>query len=248
MSKAIQLRFDYVGLDPDTRIFVLERTERIHNLARMTATGIVQIGQYLTEVKERMPGRFLDWIVREFAWKRTTAWRFMEVFEKVKCSKLEQLEIDVSALYLIAAPSTPEPVRNEVLRRAGNGEPVTHAGTRALVQHFADTGELPEIEVGLAALIEQRRGAAKPEPPLVKISAAATAEMERLHREMKANSERMHAVMSVIRAIECLATTSLTVSQIADEIRRLDSPDRDWQGQTKQARKILADLGSELKS
>jgi Protein of unknown function (DUF3102) len=66
----------------------------IHNLARMTAAGIVQIGQYLTEVKERLGhGRFLGWIEKEFAWSQPTAWRFMNVFEQFKLSNLNNLQI-----------------------------------------------------------------------------------------------------------------------------------------------------------
>jgi hypothetical protein len=88
----------------------------------MTAAGIVQIGQYLTEVKARMPhGEFLDWIAKEFAWKRAMAANFMNVFEHVKLPNFGNLRIDISALYLIAAPSMPEPVRAQVITRAENG-------------------------------------------------------------------------------------------------------------------------------
>jgi hypothetical protein len=80
----------------------------------MTATGIVQIGQYLTEVKGRLKhGQFLEWIEREFAWKQAAAYRFMQVYKNVKITNLINLEIGVSALYLIASPSFPEPVRAE---------------------------------------------------------------------------------------------------------------------------------------
>ena len=62
-------------------------------------------------------GQFMEWIEREFAWSQRAAYRFMEVHEHVKVANLASLEIDASALYLIAAPSTPEPVR--VLRGVG---------------------------------------------------------------------------------------------------------------------------------
>jgi hypothetical protein len=68
----------------------------------------VQIGQYLTEVKERLGhGKFLEWIEREFAWTYRTASSMMRVYERFKLENFSNLEIDVSALYLIAAPSTP---------------------------------------------------------------------------------------------------------------------------------------------
>ena len=63
-------------------------------------------------VKARLKhGQFLDWIEREFAWSQQHASRFMHVHEQFKLRNLSNLEIDVSALFLIAAPSTPEQVR-----------------------------------------------------------------------------------------------------------------------------------------
>ena len=93
--------FDYKGLDASARGFVLERAESIHQLARRTAQGIVQIGQYLTEVRDRLGhGNFLPWVEQEFAWTRHTAERFMNVYDQFKLRNLRNLEIDVSALYL----------------------------------------------------------------------------------------------------------------------------------------------------
>jgi hypothetical protein len=54
---------------------------------------------------------FLGWIDCEFAWKQRSAYRFMDVYENVKLANLASIDIDVSSLYLIAAPKTPEPVR-----------------------------------------------------------------------------------------------------------------------------------------
>jgi hypothetical protein len=70
-------------------------------------------------VKERLPhGQFLPWIEREFGWKQRTAYNFINVYENVKLANFANIDIDVSALYLIAAPSTPEPVRQQVITRA----------------------------------------------------------------------------------------------------------------------------------
>jgi hypothetical protein len=60
-----------------------------------------------------------DRIDAEFGWTRMTANRFMNVYEQFKSNNLLHLDIDVSALYLIAAPSTPPPVRLEVGKLSG---------------------------------------------------------------------------------------------------------------------------------
>ena len=123
-KQEMQLRFDYDSLPEENRSFVLERTERIRILARLTATGIVQIGQYLTEVKAILAhGRFLEWIEREFAWSERSSRNFMTVYECFKTANFADLEIDVSALYLDRGP---------VHAGAGaNGDPAARGKGRA---------------------------------------------------------------------------------------------------------------------
>jgi hypothetical protein len=246
-NEPAQLRFNYEALDTDTRRFVLERTERIHNLARMTAAGIVQIGQYLGEVKERLGhGNFLEWIKREFDWGERTARNFMMVHERFKSANFADLQIDVSALYLIAAPSTPEPARKEVVRRAENGEAVSHEGARALVQRFQETGEIPDIKVSLPEMIARvRREIA---PPPVRKTAEERHEEQQLRQKLEANSARVAALMTVIESIEAIAETTYSMPQIARHIERFDTPDQDWRGAVRESFSRLKELRSELKS
>jgi Carboxymuconolactone decarboxylase family len=56
------------------------------------------------------------------------------VHESFKSDNLSDLQIDISALYLLAAPGTPEPVREAVVERAREGERITHADAKAVVQ------------------------------------------------------------------------------------------------------------------
>jgi hypothetical protein len=121
--------------------FLDERAAWIHQIARQTAVGIVEIGRILTEVRERLPdGEFLKWIDREFAWSEWTVRRFINVHEQFKSSNLHDLQIDVSALYLIAAPKTPEPVRQEAIRQASLGH-VSHATVKAVIEEYRDTDD-----------------------------------------------------------------------------------------------------------
>jgi len=143
MTKVITTQqFDYGSLNKETRAFVQERAVQIHETARRTAQGIVRIGEWLTEVKARLGhGKFLEWIKKEFAWKIRSAQAFMNVYEHFKDANFALLEIDVSALYLIAAPSTPEPVREEAVRRAISGETVQHSTVREVVKQYNRTGD-----------------------------------------------------------------------------------------------------------
>jgi hypothetical protein len=153
-EKTDEALFDYRKLEPDVRAFVKERETLIREMAKRTAQGIVLIGQWLTEVKERLPhGEWLPWLKTEFGWSQPTAWRFMNVYEQFKLCNLNNLEIDVSALYLIAAPSTPEPVVREVIQRAEKGEPMTRAKAEEVLEDYRRRNELPSPGVARSIAI-----------------------------------------------------------------------------------------------
>ncbi len=120
--------FDYSSLDAETNQFVQQQTREIRLLMRRTAQDICEIGQKLIEVKKRLGhGRFLDWLSAEFAWTERTAQRFMSVAEKFgsQSDMMSDLDFAPSALYTLAAPSTPETARVEAMTRATAGETIT---------------------------------------------------------------------------------------------------------------------------
>jgi hypothetical protein len=51
----------------------------------------------------------------EFEWSESAALKFMQVHELSKSVNFTDLDVPVSALYLLAAPSTPEAARDAVL-------------------------------------------------------------------------------------------------------------------------------------
>jgi hypothetical protein len=160
----IQTRFDYATFDPDTRRLLRERAEQIRGLERKTASSIVEIGKYLTEAKEQLRhGQFLQWIDAEFRWRQRTAENYMAVYARCKSANFADLHIDPSALCLIARPSTPEPVRVEAVRRAENGEHVSHREVRALVKRAKERGELAAVAVTPpGTIVEQRHQTQRP--------------------------------------------------------------------------------------
>lgn len=55
MSEPTQLTlFDYDSLDTETRVIVQQRTSEIKKLVRQTAEGIIEIGEKLAEVRDRL--------------------------------------------------------------------------------------------------------------------------------------------------------------------------------------------------
>ena len=72
--------FDYGTLDHDTRSFLQTKTAEIRILVKQTAQGIIDIGQRLLEVRDRLEhGQFLHWIEAEFGWKKSTAYNLINV-------------------------------------------------------------------------------------------------------------------------------------------------------------------------
>ena len=132
--------FDYASLDAATSAFIQEQTGEIRALMKRTSQDIIDLGQRLILVKEKLAyGQFGMWLAAEFDWTSRTAIRFMNVAEKFSFDNLSKLNFDPSALYELAAPSTPETARLEAIARAHAGEPISYSTAKAIRQkHIAN--------------------------------------------------------------------------------------------------------------
>jgi len=125
---------DYAALDAETRIVVQQRTTEIKALMKRAASDIIEIGQKLIEVKAKLPhGAWLPWLRSEFAWSADTAGRFMAVARRIPDIP-HGAEFDARALYLLAAPSTPQSVRDEMIEDARTGTPITLQAVQQAVE------------------------------------------------------------------------------------------------------------------
>jgi CheY-like chemotaxis protein len=162
--------FDYSQLDMETSQFVQQQTQEIRGLMRRTAQNIVDVGAKLKQVKDKLEhGQFLKWLEAE-SWSRSLAVKFMQVADKFKYVNFTHLDIAPSALYLLAAPSTPEEVVEEAIQRAQTGEPIAYATAREIKQKHNQT------------IVE-----AKPKPQTVEI---AKVEVPEKPQDLQENSER----------------------------------------------------------
>ncbi len=140
----------FISMGPGTALFwaewvelakaILEkqgnkRTNEIKTLMKRTAQDIIEIGEKLIEVKERLPhGAFGQWLDSEFEWRERTARNFMQVAEKFKSVNFADLNFAPSALYLLVAPSTFGAARAEALRRAEAGQKITHKKAKSIIE------------------------------------------------------------------------------------------------------------------
>lgn len=67
----------------------------------------------------------------------------MRVAEKFQIPQIADFNFGASALYLLAAPSTPEPARIEAIERAQAGEAITHKAAQAIVNGYKATSTPP---------------------------------------------------------------------------------------------------------
>lgn len=87
--------------------------------------GIVEIGRILAEVQDRCPDRCAEFLTEKLKWKsRQSGQNFLTVFHMFQSPKFghvdpDDLTIDASSLYLLAAPSTPKIAGRAAWRRTG---------------------------------------------------------------------------------------------------------------------------------
>jgi len=114
---------------------------------RRAASDIFDIGQKLTEVKQQLGhGSFMNWLKSEFNWSGSTATRFMQVSEQFKFVNLVNADIAASALYELAAPSTPLEARLEAIERALKGEPITYSQAKEIAKRYQELSQIEKSE------------------------------------------------------------------------------------------------------
>lgn len=133
--------FDYASLDKPTAEFLLHETEEIKTLMKKTVEGIIETGERLSRVKQRLKhGEFMAWIETEIKCHYSTALHFMRVWQTFGEQKkqISDVGINVSVLYLLSAPSTPEKLRTEIVEMAKAGNPVSFAEAKRLKKIYTD--------------------------------------------------------------------------------------------------------------
>ena len=131
-----QTSFDYEVLELENRTVVQERTKEIRERLQRVAQVIWEIGQKLAEVRSWLKhGQFEVWLKAEFGWSHRTAYNFINVYEAFgKTANFAEIDIAASALYLLAAPSTPQKIRDEFVQRARAGEKITYKSVRKTIK------------------------------------------------------------------------------------------------------------------
>jgi hypothetical protein len=129
-----------------------EHAAEIRRLGKRAVEDVIEIGRRLTIIRHGLDGsppllghgEWLPWLEREFAWTDDTALNFMRVYEMSKSRNFRDLCLPVSALYMLAAPSTPPEVQDEIIARAEAGEKVTVAQVKTAIARREPEPEQPK--------------------------------------------------------------------------------------------------------
>jgi hypothetical protein len=137
---AVQAMFDWSLLEPAKRESLEEATAEIRRRIRRSAEDVLEIGRLLRHVKDDLPrGMWGGWLRVSFDWSERTAQRFIQtssVFDALSAVRTPTEMFEPTAMYLIAAGTTPEQVRWDMVDRANAGEYVTAAVVRAAVDEY----------------------------------------------------------------------------------------------------------------
>jgi len=112
-----------------------EQAVEIRRLGTRVVLDVIEIGRRLVVAKDLAgPGNWMAWLEREFKWSISTAENYINLFKlSASFPTVGNVDLDFRSLYLLAAPSTPQAVRAEILARAEAGEPVTSAEVKTAI-------------------------------------------------------------------------------------------------------------------
>lgn len=219
--------FDYATLDTSTSQFVQQQTGEIRGLMKRTVESIFEIGQRLIVVKERLGhGRFGSWLETEFEWSQDTANNFINVAKKFgKFPNFSEFDMAASALYMLAAPSTPEAARSEAISRAARGESISFKTAKNIKQKYTAPALKPEATPKQSEQLVEKlpsNGTMAPSQPSIKQEIIAI----RSPTQVEVRSGASQSIMPT-------TAQTLVLPQPAPLVPREDVPGAWWQLGTK---------------
>ncbi len=135
-------QFEYYILPPQQRASIQKIALEIKESLRQTVRTVWETGKKLAEVRSQVEAcQFNLWLKAEFDWSRRTAYNFISVYEafpEFSSANFAQINISVSALYLLAAPSMHQATRRKIMNQALSGEYISHKVIQKTIEEAKD--------------------------------------------------------------------------------------------------------------
>lgn len=171
--------FNYAGLDARIAKTVREATVRVKASLHRQGVEVIETGRDLLAVKDALEhGQFSAWVWSELGWAMTTAQNYMRAAAAFAGKSATVAHLPPTVIYKLASPSTPSPVREEIVRKIENGETIS---VEAIAERVAE------------AQAEQRR---------IKSETKLSPEQKKRRKEREQRRQREHEREIVAREEE----------------------------------------------
>lgn len=218
-----QLQWDYGQVAPIHRQAVEDAAVEIAVSGRRMTSSVMAIGGALITAKGLLAhGQFEDWCRVEFGMSERTAQNMMNVARTFEGKSAKISLLSDSTLYLLAAPSTPEPVREAVIEQAeSTGRSPSVAEVKATIRLYVN--DLESIVIRWIDDVWRRNNAGVPDNPSHtngQFWQQLTAWMHANVRDTWAESELKVAIQNVVRRTRHAQIADRQVQTGADAVAR----------------------------
>jgi hypothetical protein len=128
-------------------------TAQAKGILKRTAEDILELSRVCHEFREEFGYKaYVEWVEDDLGLNSRMGDRMLNVFDKFGITdNLSVNSIGVSALYALAAPSTPDAAREEAIAKVEAGERITHAEAQELIRSAKEAkDQLKEAQAELA--------------------------------------------------------------------------------------------------
>lgn len=225
--------FSYNNLSTPERHTLQQAARTIRENITTTIKAIWEIGQKLVEVRWKLEeNMFGAWLQSEFEWSRRTAYHYINVYQafpQLENENCQHLDIELSALYLLAAPSTSSELQAHFFARAKSGQRVRHKDVKASLQQ----AKVISISEDLQFESEVIAAESIVTPKLILECEADEDDPEELATAMEESISALHPMWNLVNKNFFLFWGDITSRRfnehLPDEAFVLATPDTTWQ-------------------
>ena len=124
----------YDGIHPTLQGELQSQASEVRSLIRKTSDDLYRIGEILASVKDTLHNRnFAKWCELEVGIKKTTAYRYLGIYERFSEKREIVGNIDPAVLMDMSVKSTPQVVVDKVVEKAESGEQVSSSDTKEFI-------------------------------------------------------------------------------------------------------------------
>lgn len=142
----------YASLDPGQADKLRKNAARIKETMK---DAILDIGHALIEINDNMPGHFDKWLKLEFGMSKATAYNYMNTVKRFGGTPKVVKVLPRATVYRLGAKSTPDDVRDAVVREIEAGAPVSVADVERRIAASKDVAK--QEKQAKANLVEAER-------------------------------------------------------------------------------------------